>query len=226
MTIATGDDFARVLKPIVLVTGAAGAVGSAVAHRFAAGQWDVVVSDIDAVGARRVGDAVEAVAVLPADLRDVAACRTLVSDAVAAAGQLDCVVNAAGVWAEGPTADTVEADFDRVIGVNLKGLFFVSAAAVPFLSESKGCIVHLSSDAGPQGNAGAAICVASKGAVSDLTRAMAVELAPQGVRVNAVCPGDIDTEKAAELVWFLAQPSSAPISGANLSLDVGSQLRS
>lgn len=219
MTIATGDDFARVIKPIILVTGAAGAVGSAVAHRFAAGEWDVVVSDVDAVGARRVGDAVEALAVLPADVRDVAACRSLVTDTVAAAGQLDCVVNAAGVWIEGSTADTAEADFDRVIEINLKGLFFVSAAAIPFLSESRGCIVNLSSDAGLHRNAGAAIAVASKGAVTDLTRAMAAELAPHGVRVNAVCPGEIDTERAAELVWFLAQPSSASITGANLSLD-------
>ena len=189
MTAAAGDDFARELKPTALVTGAAGGVGGAVARRFAEGGWDVVVTDVDAVGARRTADAVDAVAALPADLRDVAVCRALVADAVGATGQLDCLVNAAGVWTEGPTADTGEADFDRVMGVNLKGLFFVTVAAIPHLVASSGCVVNVSSDAGIQGNAGAAVYCASKGAVSILTKALALELAPQGVRVNAVCPG-------------------------------------
>jgi len=258
MTAAAGDDFAKELKPTVLVTGAGGGVGGAVARRFAEGGWDVVVTDVDAVGARRTADAVDAVAALPADLRDVAVCRALVADAVGATGQLDCLVNAAGVWTEGPTADTGEADFDRVMGVNLKGLFFVTAAAIPHLVASSGCVVNVSSDAGIQGNAGAAVYCASKGAVSILTKALALELAPQGVRVNAVCPGDVDTpmiryqaetfgggdpdaylrdllahypqgaaarfvtaDEVAELIWYLAQPAAAPITGANLSIDFG-----
>ena len=258
MTAAAGDDFAKELKPTVLVTGAGGGVGGAVARRFAEGGWDVVVTDVDAVGARRTADAVDAVAALPADLRDVAVCRALVADAVGATGQLDCLVNAAGVWTEGPTADTGEADFDRVMGVNLKGLFFVTAAAIPHLVASSGCVVNVSSDAGIQGNAGAAVYCASKGAVSILTKALALELAPQGVRVNAVCPGDVDTpmiryqaetfgggdpdaylrgllahypqgaaarfvtaDEVAELIWYLAQPAAAPITGANLAIDFG-----
>ena len=190
------------------------------------------------------------------DLRQVAECRAIVSAGVEAGGRLDCVVNAAGLWTEGPAEDTREEDFDRVLGVNLKGLFFVSAAAIPHLERSGGSIVNLSSDAGIQGNTGAAVYCASKGAVSNLTRALALELAPRGVRVNAVCPGDVDTpmlrgqatatpdpqaylarllagypqkqrarflraDEVAELIFFLAQPAAAGITGANLSIDFG-----
>jgi NAD(P)-dependent dehydrogenase (short-subunit alcohol dehydrogenase family) len=258
VSLAADDSAAGSLQPTVLVTGAAGGVGTAVAHRFAEGGWDVVVTDVDAVGARRTADSAGAVAALPADLCDVARCRGVVAATVEATGRLDCLVNAAGVWTEGPTEDTLEADFDRVLGVNLKGLYFVTAAAIPHLARAHGCVVNLSSDAGVQGNAGAAVYCASKGAVSILTKALALELAPRGVRVNAVCPGDIDTpmlraqaasfgesdpagylrrllagypqgstarfvlaDEVAELVWYLAQPEAAPITGANLAIDFG-----
>jgi len=258
MTAFVGDDPTAATRPVVLVSGAAGGVGSAVATRFAAGGWQVVVSDVDALGARRTADGVGAVASIPGDLRDVDSCRSIVKACVAAAGRLDCLVNAAGVWTEGPSAETDEADFDRVLDVNLKGLFFLTAAAIPHLVTSSGCVVNISSDAGLQGNAGAAVYCASKGAVSILTKSLALELAPQGVRVNAVCPGDVDTpmihyqaetfgggdpqayvknllaeypqgkaarliqpDEVAELVWYLAQPAAAPITGANLSIDFG-----
>jgi NAD(P)-dependent dehydrogenase (short-subunit alcohol dehydrogenase family) len=130
---------------------------------------------------------------ITADLRTAAACRDAVAEAVKHLGRLDAVVNAAGVWHEGDTAATTEADFDRVIDVNLKGTYFVSAAAIEHLEATRGCIVNLSSDAGIQGNFGAAAYCASKGGVSVFTKALALELAPRGVRVNAVCPGDVDS---------------------------------
>ena len=80
-----------------------------------------------------------------------------------------------------------------MIDVNLKGLYFVCSAAIPHLATTRGCIINMSSDAGVQGNAGAAVYCASKGGVSNLTRALALELAPIGIRVNAVCPGDVDS---------------------------------
>jgi NAD(P)-dependent dehydrogenase (short-subunit alcohol dehydrogenase family) len=88
---------------------------------------------------------------------------------------------------------TEEETYDLCLNVNLKGLFFTTAAAVPHLITTSGCIVNLSSDAGLQGNTGAAVYCASKGAVSNLTRALALELASRRVRVNAVCPSDVDT---------------------------------
>jgi NAD(P)-dependent dehydrogenase (short-subunit alcohol dehydrogenase family) len=239
---------------VALVTGAAGGIGSAVARRFATAGWHVVGTDLVAPAA---GSGVATG--VAADLSSVADCRRLVADTVAAAGRLDALVNAAGVWTEGPSEDTAEADWDRVLDVNLKGLFFVTAAAIPHLVATGGAVVNLSSDAGIQGNAGAAVYSASKGGVTNLTRALALELAPRGVRVNAVCPGDVDTpmlqgqatdfgagdprgyldgllahypqgpgrarfarpEEVAEVVWFLAQPQAAPVTGANWAVDFG-----
>ena len=86
-----------------------------------------------------------------------------------------------------------EADWDRVVDVNLKGTFAMCRHAIPALEASGGCIVNVSSDAGLWGNKGAAIYSASKGGVTVLSKALAVELASRGVRVNAVCPGDVDS---------------------------------
>ncbi len=182
-------------EQVVLISGAGGGMGAAAAERFAAGGWKVAITDVDAdrleALAARLGDAVAAV--IPADIRTADACREAVAAAVDAAGRLDSLVCAAGVWTEGPVDQTLEADWDRVIDVNLKGLYFLVAAAVPHLEESSGSIINLSSDAGVQGNTEAAVYCASKGGVSVLTKALALELAPRGVRVNAVCPGDVAT---------------------------------
>jgi NAD(P)-dependent dehydrogenase (short-subunit alcohol dehydrogenase family) len=236
--------------PVALITGAAGGIGGAAADRFVAGGWKVAAVDVNETSER------VDVRQIVADLRVVAECRRAVAEAAAWSGRLDAVVNAAGVWTEGPSAETTEDEWDRVIDVNLRGLYFVCSAAIPHLTVTRGCIVNMSSDAGVQGNAGAAVYCASKGGVTNLSRALALELAPLGVRVNAVCPGDVDSpmlrgqamasndpvayldkllrgypqgdgarfiapEEIAELIWFLAQPSAAAITGANISIDFG-----
>jgi NAD(P)-dependent dehydrogenase (short-subunit alcohol dehydrogenase family) len=184
-------------RRVILISGAAGGIGSATADKFALGGWDVALTDLDVPGLSDVAERLERlerlVGVFPGDLRSVSTCREVVREAVSASGRLDCLVCAAGVWTEGPADETREADWDRVLGVNLKALFFLAAASIPHLVDSGGSIVNLSSDAGIQGVAGAAVYSASKGAVTNLTRALALELAPRGVRVNAVCPGDVDT---------------------------------
>jgi NAD(P)-dependent dehydrogenase (short-subunit alcohol dehydrogenase family) len=184
-------------KRVVLISGAAGGIGSVTAERFAAGGWDVALTDLDVPGLVDVGKRLKSLGRLvgryPGDLRSVKTCREVVREAASASGRLDCLVCAAGVWTEGPADETCEADWDRVIDVNLKGLFFLAAASIPYLAANSGSIVNLSSDAGIQGVTGAAVYSASKGAVTNLTRALALELAPRGVRVNAVCPGDVDT---------------------------------
>ncbi len=173
---------------VVLVTGAAGGIGGAVARRFLDGGWLVVATDV-----APVASADERLLPIVADLRDVTAARAAVERAAAWHDRLDAVVNAAGVWTEGRADDTTEAEWDLVLGVNLKGLYFITSAAIPHLERTSGCVVNLSSDAGLQGNAGAAVYCASKGGVSILTKALALELAPRGVRVNAICPGDVDS---------------------------------
>lgn len=176
---------------VVLVTGAGGGIGSAVARRFAANGWDVLLTDVNAASLADTSAALAGAAQYAADLTDRLACLETVKWAESVHGRLDGLVNAAGIWREGPVAECTEADFDAVFGVNVRALFFMSAAAIPALKRTGGFIVNLSSDAGIQGNTGAALYCASKGAVSLFTKALALELAPEGVRVNAVCPGDV-----------------------------------
>ena len=128
-----------------------------------------------------------------ANIRAVKDCEKAVVFAIEKTGRLDVLVNAAGVWVEGPSAEATEDEYDRVMEVNLKGAFFVSKYAIPELCKTKGCIVNISSEAGLMGERSASIYSASKGGMNLLTKSLALELAPAGVRVNAVCPCDVVT---------------------------------
>jgi NAD(P)-dependent dehydrogenase (short-subunit alcohol dehydrogenase family) len=175
---------------VVLITGGAGGIGRATAERFAARGDTVVVSDRSAGVLADVGRSFDTVV---ADVTSVTDCERMIIETVVRHERLDVVVNCAGVWVEGPTAEMTEEQWDRTIDVNLKGTFFACRFAIPHLVRTEGCIVNLSSDAGLVGTAETAIYNASKGGVSLLTRSLALELAPKGVRVNAVCPNDVDT---------------------------------
>jgi NAD(P)-dependent dehydrogenase (short-subunit alcohol dehydrogenase family) len=246
----------------VLVAGGAGGIGAATARRFAPHVAQLILADRDGPGLARAAASLAGsgarVSTHAADLRTAASCRAAVEACLREAGRLDVLVNAAGVWREGPSEETAEEDWDLVLDVNLKGPFFLAAAGIPHLAASRGCIVNVASDAGLVGNAGAAAYCASKGGLVLATRAMALELAPRGVRVNAVCPGDVDTpmiafqaeryggedpqgyrarllsrypqgqaarfvraEEVAEMIFYLASPAAAPVTGAALSIDFG-----
>jgi NAD(P)-dependent dehydrogenase (short-subunit alcohol dehydrogenase family) len=196
-TVATHYDAAAMSQRAVLVTGAAGGIGRAVAGRFLALGDAVTLADVDgerlAKAAAALGGDGRSVSTAVADVRSVADCDAMVRAAVGSHGGLDVLVNCAGVWVEGPTPEMTEEQWDRTVDVNLKGTFFACRFAIPHLLETAGCIVNLSSDAGLVGTAETAIYCASKGGVSLLTKALAMELAPKGVRVNAVCPNDVET---------------------------------
>lgn len=180
----------------VLIAGGAGGMGLATALRFAQDGARVVLADLP--GPRleearaKVVDAGAEVLALALDMRSAQACREAVAKATEA-DRLDVLVNAAGVWLEGPATSVGEEDWDRVLDVNLKGAFFLISAAIPHLAASRGVIVNIASDAGLVGNKGAAVYCASKGGLVLLSKALALELAPQGIRVNAICPGDVAT---------------------------------
>jgi NAD(P)-dependent dehydrogenase (short-subunit alcohol dehydrogenase family) len=179
---------------VALVTGGGGGIGAAVASRFLTLGDAVVLAD---VSADALSSAVEtlpgAVTSMVADVRAVADCDLMVAQAVETGGRLDVLVNCAGVWVEGPSWEMTEDQWDRTVDVNLKGTFFACRAAIPHLLRTEGCIVNISSDSGLGGNPGCAIYNASKFGVNGLTASMGLELAPHGVRVNAVCPADVDT---------------------------------
>lgn len=172
---------------VVLIAGGAGGMGLATAQGFAAAGAYVAIADIRPQGLPAAYLAV------PCDVTRVAACEQAVAQTMAHFGRLDVLVNAAGVWVEGETAAMTEDDFDRVMDVNLKGTFFMCRHAIPELEKTGGQIINIASDAGLMGNAGASIYCASKGGVVLLTKSLALELAPKGVRVNAICPCDVET---------------------------------
>ena len=181
------------MQPVVLITGAAGGLGRALAQRFHQGNWRVVVTDQNAAGLAQLGHEMPLAGSITADLRTADACRDVVERTLGRVGRLDALVNAAGIWREGPVEEFSEEDYDLLMAVNLKAPFFMCSAAIPHLKESRGCIVNISSDAGHQGNRNAAAYCASKGGLTLLGKTLALDLAPHGVRVNTVSPGDIDT---------------------------------
>jgi NAD(P)-dependent dehydrogenase (short-subunit alcohol dehydrogenase family) len=181
---------------VALITGGASGIGAATAERLGREGTRLVLADIDTedleAAAARLGGPDRALGVVT-DVRSFAECERAVAVAIDRFGRLDILVNCAGVWVEGPTDTMTEADWDRVIDVNLKGTFGMCRHAIPALETTGGCIVNISSDAGLWGNKGAAIYCASKGGVTILSKSLAVELASRGIRVNAVCPGDVDS---------------------------------
>ena len=200
-------------RKAVLVTGGTSGVGLAAAKRFRRAGCDVCIAGRNEVRGEKALAELEAVVTetgaadgnsamehdgpraifVPTDVRSVADCEALVQAAVARFGRLDVLVNSAGVYAEGAIDDLTEELFDDVIAVNLKGTVFVCRAAVPYLRQTKGCIVNVGSDAGVHGNYFCTAYCAAKGGVSLFTRALALELAHEGVRVNAIAPGDLLT---------------------------------
>jgi NAD(P)-dependent dehydrogenase (short-subunit alcohol dehydrogenase family) len=178
---------------VALITGGAGGMGRAIAERFLRDGDAVVLADVDTAGLQVVATEMPDVATVEVDLTVVAECAGMVGEVLALHGALDVLVNAAGVWVEGNSWEMTEEQWDRTIGVNLKGTFFASRYAIPELIRSEGCIVNISSDSGLGGNPRCAIYNASKFGVNGITKSLALELAPHGVRVNAVCPADVDT---------------------------------
>ena len=178
---------------VVLITGGAGGMGRAIAARFLADGDTVMLADRTdealAEAAARLGE----VETVTADVTVVDDCERMVAGTVERLGGIDVMVCTAGVWVEGPTADMTEEQWDRTIDVNLKGTFFACRFAIPALIASQGSIVAISSDYGLVGGPGAAIYNASKFGVNGIVKSLALELAPHGVRVNSVCPADVET---------------------------------
>jgi NAD(P)-dependent dehydrogenase (short-subunit alcohol dehydrogenase family) len=178
---------------VVLITGGAGGMGRAIAARFLADGDTVMLADRTdealAEAAARLGE----VETVTADVTVVDDCEHMVAATVERLGGIDVTVCTAGVWVEGPTVDMTEEQWDRTIDVNLKGTFFACRFAIPALIASQGSIVAISSDYGLVGGPGAAIYNASKFGVNGIVKSLALELAPHGVRVNSVCPADVET---------------------------------
>jgi NAD(P)-dependent dehydrogenase (short-subunit alcohol dehydrogenase family) len=188
----------RLTGKTALITGAGSGIGRATAMRFAEEGAAVAVVDLRADAAEETADKITAdggrAVAVAADVTEAAAIERAVAMAVEVFGRLDVLYNNAGVDSTGSVADADEADWDRCFAVNVKGTFLASRAAVPHLErDGGGSIVNQGSVAALVGVPGFAAYCAAKGAVVALTRSMAVDLAPRGIRVNVICPGTVYT---------------------------------
>lgn len=181
----------RLQGKTALVTGAASGFGRGIAEIFAREGARVAVLDINAEGAAGVAAAIGPAAIaIPCDVTDGAQIAAAVSQTVAAFGGLDIVVNNAG-WTtpNGPLLNTDEAAFRRIYDVNVTSIFHMCHAVVPvWRRQGHGVMINVSSTAGARPRPGLTWYNSSKGAVNTMTRSLAVELAPDGIRVNAIAP--------------------------------------
>ena len=188
---------------VVVVTGGASGMGGASVRAFATQEARVVVVDRNAEGARSIAEEVGGLA-LVGDVSQSVFCNEAIAAVVERYGQLDVLVNAAGIIKRTDTIHTSDEAWRQIFGVNVDGIFFMCRAALPHMvARHSGVIVNFGSIWGDIGSAGVAAYCATKGAVHNLTRAMALDHARDGIRILAVCPGEVDTP-------MLASERSAP----------------
>jgi NAD(P)-dependent dehydrogenase (short-subunit alcohol dehydrogenase family) len=188
----------RLSRKVCVITGAGSGIGRASALLFAREGGCVVVADIDGVSAdatvKEIRDGGGTASPFVADVADPGAAKRLADDAAKTYGHIDVLFNNAGISGVGTLHETSEELWDRVMAVNVRGVFLVSKFVVPYLIERRaGSIINMSSTIAEIGLARRASYAASKGAILALTRAMQVDYAPFGIRVNALLPGTIHT---------------------------------
>ena len=239
---------------VALLTGAASGIGRATALRLAADGATIAGFDRDGEGlaavVQEVADAGGRMTTTVGDVSIRESCVAAVEEAVEAHGRLDVLANIAGVsWSE-HVADTTEESWDRMLGINVSGVFWCCQAAIPHLIATNGNIVNIASNAGLMGQAYTVAYSTTKGAVVNMTRSLAMEFIKEPIRINAIAPGGVDTsmtrnyslpddldfslmqpyigfremadaEELANVIAFVASAEASRIHGAIIPVDGG-----
>ncbi len=201
---------------VAIITGAGSGIGRGIALTLARYGADVVVSDINITNAEGVAKELEQFGhrsmAVQHDVSVAASSTALVETVLQQFGQIDILVNNAGVARRVPVQEMTEAEWDRLINVNLKGVFLVTHAIVPQMMEKKsGKIVNVSSIVGKQAFPGVLHYSASKWAVLGMTQSLGIELAPYNINVNAVCPGVVRTPLHSGIVEQFAEADNTSV---------------
>lgn len=248
----TGRDMTKGQQKVALVTGAARGIGLAAAKRFLAEGWQVALLDIEKDLLAQTFKALaapETTLAIHCDVSDADAVAAAFKQAIQHFGRLDALVNNAGIAIFKPLLETTQADWDRVLAVNLTGPFLCTQAAAPLMRETGGgAIVNITSISALRASTLRTAYGTSKAGLAHLTKQFAVELATLGIRVNAVAPGPVDTamakavhtpairadyydtiplnrygleEELAEAIFFLCSDRASYITGQMLCVDGG-----
>ncbi|MDN3644848.1 SDR family oxidoreductase [Pontixanthobacter aestiaquae] len=242
---------ARFTGKTVIVTGSSSGIGEGIARRFAEEGANIVLNSRNRADCEKVAETLDAdrTLIVEGDVSSPEFAARIVRKTVEQFGALDVLVNNAGIARMGQLADARDKDIDAVIDINVKGVLYLSRSAIPELLKTKGNIINIASVSGLGGDWMMPIYNASKGAVVNLTRAMALQLGAQGVRVNCVCPSltrsdmtdgvtdndgamkaiknrmplgrAAEPEEIAGPVAFLASEDAVFVTGVNMAVDGG-----
>lgn len=197
----------RLRGKVTVITGGASGIGEASSSLFASEGSKVIIADIQEEKGEHLAHLIISrggvATVVRCDVSDEEQVRSLINQTVSEHGKIDILFNNAGTILPKPLEDVAEAEWDRIFRINVKSMYLTMREASPYLKKSKGCIINMASMNGLSGQRHNAAYSATKGAVIALTKASAIDYAPYGVRVNAICPAGVMTPLMEQ--WFAQQ---------------------